>query len=231
MSTFVMVHGAFHGAWCWDLLRPELERLGHDVVAMDLPIEDPSAGNVRYAEVVVEAIGDRDDVIVVGHSLGGLTIPLVAAARPVRRLVYLCAFVPLPGHPFSDLFGDEGIFPEIPDGCGPIVDEGMMSWPAEGAIRVLYPDCPPEVAAWAAGKLRRQSRAPHREICPLTALPAVPASVILCRDDMGIGPEWERRTARDRLGTVADELPGGHSPFLSRPGELAAMLDRIARLE
>jgi pimeloyl-ACP methyl ester carboxylesterase len=93
MSTFALVHGACHGAWCWQRLTPELEGRGHRVVAVDLPTEDRSAGNVRYAEIVAESLaGLEDDVVVVGHSLAGLTIPLVAALRPVRRLVFLCAF-------------------------------------------------------------------------------------------------------------------------------------------
>jgi pimeloyl-ACP methyl ester carboxylesterase len=93
VSTFALVHGACHGAWCWERLTPELEGRGHRVVAVDLPTEGRSAGNVRYAEIVAESLsGLEDDVVVVGHSLAGLTIPLVAALRPVRRLVFLCAF-------------------------------------------------------------------------------------------------------------------------------------------
>src|SRR5437870_7882996 len=72
VTTFALVHGAFHGAWCWDLVRAELESRGHRTIAMDLPCDDPEAGNVRYAEVVTGAINDvGDDVILVGHSLAG----------------------------------------------------------------------------------------------------------------------------------------------------------------
>ena len=78
MTTIALVHGAFHGAWCWDHLRPELEDRGFAVVAPDLPCDDPSAGCVAYADTVVTALADvHDEVIIVGHSLGGLTIPLV----------------------------------------------------------------------------------------------------------------------------------------------------------
>ena len=97
MATFALVHGAGHGAWCWERLIPRLETLGHRALAMDLPCEDRAAGATRYAEVVDRAIGPASDLVVVGHSLGGLTIPLVADRRPVRRLVYLCALVPEPG--------------------------------------------------------------------------------------------------------------------------------------
>ena len=230
MTTFGLVHGAFHGAWCWELLAAELRTLGHETVAMDLPTEDPAAGNVRYAEVVGEALGDRGPVTLVGHSLGGLTIPLVAAARPVERMVFLCAFIPIPGEPFSTQFGEPGIFPPTPEETWPVRDDdGLLRWPAERAIPIFYPDCPAPIAAWAAARLRRQTGTPHGEPCPLEAWPDTPSSYILCRDDLAVGADWARRAAQDRLGTIAEELPGGHSPFLARPVELAAVLDRIVR--
>jgi len=79
--TFALVHGAWHGAWAWDALIPELEARGHRVVAPDLPCEDVDAGTAEYAGVVIEALDGSDDAIVVGHSLGGMTIPLVPARR------------------------------------------------------------------------------------------------------------------------------------------------------
>jgi pimeloyl-ACP methyl ester carboxylesterase len=230
MTTFGLIHGAFHGAWCWGPLEADLRRLGHQTVAMDLPCDDPAAGNVRYAEVVVEALVDLGPVTLVGHSLGGLTVPLVAAARPVERMVFLCAFIPRPGEPFSAQYGDPGIFPETPESTWPIVADGRMSWPAERVIPVLYPDCDPEIATWAASRLRDQSLAPHGEPCPLDAWPDVPSSFILCRDDLAVGADWARRAARDRLGTTSVELPGGHSPFLSRPTVLAEVLDAVVRV-
>ena len=230
MTTFGLVHGAFHGAWCWELLAAELRTLGHETVAMDLPCEDPDAGTQRYAEVVAEALGDRGPVVLVGHSLGGLTIPLVAAARPIERMVFLCAFIPIPGQPFSAQFGEEGIFPPTPESTWPVAgDDGLMTWPTERVIPVLYPDVQAPIAAWAAGRLRRQSGTPHAEPCPLTTWPDTPSSYILCRDDLGVGAAWARRAARDRLSVVAEELPGGHSPFLAQPTALAEVLDRIVR--
>ena len=92
MTDFGLVHGAYHGAWCWERLTPELERLGHRVFTVDLPAEDPEAGAAEYAAVAVTAFADADeDLVLVGHSLGGLTIPLIAASRPVRQLIFLAA--------------------------------------------------------------------------------------------------------------------------------------------
>src|SRR5215218_4055369 len=76
MTTFGLVHGAWHGAWCWEQLIPELERLGHRAVAMDLPCDDPSATYSSYADVIVDALVDEpDDVVLVAHSMGGLSMP------------------------------------------------------------------------------------------------------------------------------------------------------------
>src|ERR1035441_2478767 len=91
MTTIALVHGAYHGAWCWDRLVPELHARGFETVAPDLPCDEAAAGLEEYAAVIEDAIGDRQDVVVVGHSLGSLSIPLVASHRPVRRLVFLCS--------------------------------------------------------------------------------------------------------------------------------------------
>ena len=108
MATFALVHGGFHGAWCWEKLAPLLRQAGHEVVAMDLPIEDGSASFEDYADVVCASLdGCGDDVVVVGHSFGGFTIPLVAARRPVRHLVYLCAVVPAIGKSLYEQLADE----------------------------------------------------------------------------------------------------------------------------
>ena len=99
MTAFALVHGAWEGAWIWERLTPELEARGHRVVAMDLPCEDAAATFEAYADVVVGALEaeELEEVVVVGHSLAGLTIPIVAARRAVSRLIYLCALVPIPG--------------------------------------------------------------------------------------------------------------------------------------
>jgi pimeloyl-ACP methyl ester carboxylesterase len=232
VTAIALVHGAFLGGWCWDLVRPELEVRGHLVIAPDLPCEDPTAGPKRYAEIVIEAVNDAgDDLVVVGHSLGGLTIPLVAAARPVRRLVFLAAFLPQPGRAFRDQFGEEGMFPPSDESSWPLSDEdGLMRWPADRMIPALCPDAPPDVAAWAASRSRRQAGAPHEEVCPLTTWPPVESSYILCRNDSQVGVEWARRMALERLSTTAYELPGDHMPMLARPTELAAALDACAHV-
>ena len=97
MTTFVLIHGGGDVGWYWHLLETELRSRGHDVIAPDLPCDDDSAGLAEYADSVVEAVGGRRDLVVVGQSYGGFTAPLVAAPVPVDGLVLLGAMVPSPG--------------------------------------------------------------------------------------------------------------------------------------
>jgi len=229
VTTFALVHGAWHGAWCWDPLRPELGRLGHDSVAMDLPVEDGTATFRTYAEVVSGAV-DRaeDDLVLVGHSLGAMTIPLVAAERPVRALVFLCGVLPA--------FGDD---PEPePVSLEPDDDpyrhlhrhtDGSTSWPDAGVVGdAFYSDCPRTVVDWAFARMRPQNStglwsAPY----PLRGRPACPIVSIACEEDRCIRPAWSTWASRVRLGVEPRWLAGGHSPFASRPRELASFLDAL----
>ncbi|MGH3028508.1 MAG: alpha/beta fold hydrolase, partial [Gaiellaceae bacterium] len=108
MATFALIHGGGGSAWDWHLVVPELRELGHDPVAVDLPCEDESAGWREYADAVVDAVGERQDVIVVGHSLGGFTAPLVTARVPVSGLVLVAAMVPRPGETGSEWWSASG---------------------------------------------------------------------------------------------------------------------------
>ena len=101
-TTFALIHGAWHGAWYWEPLAAELERRGHRAVAADLPCDDPAVTTIDNAKQVVEALGDADDVVVVGHSLGGIVAPVVARLRPARRVVLLAALVPRPGRSVAE---------------------------------------------------------------------------------------------------------------------------------
>jgi pimeloyl-ACP methyl ester carboxylesterase len=230
VATFALVHGAFCSGGTWDEVTMRLRSRGHRVVAPDLPCEDKSAGPIRYAQVVTDALRgvDAQDVVVVGHSLGGLTIPLVAANRPVQRMVFLAAFIPIPGKAFRDQFSEPGMFPPSDESTFPVSgDDGLMSWPPERAIPALMPDLEREAAMRAARSLRRQAGTPHGEVCPLEGWPDVPSSYILCRQDTQVGADWARRAARERLGTEAIEINGGHMPMIGRPDELTQILGSL----
>lgn len=228
MTTFALVHGAWHDAWCWHRLTPLLAERGHAVVAVDLPAEDGSAGFDAYADTVCAALdGHGDDVVVVGHSLGGNTIPLVAARRPVRRLVYLCALVPAIGRTLRDqVLNEAGMLnPLVDSGLGAPDSQRSRAWiDLELARSLFYGDCDGAVADAALARLRPQSTYPYRIPFPLNEFPPAPSTYIVCRDDAMVGPDWSRRIARERLGAEIVDMPGDHSPFLSHPGDLAAVL-------
>ena len=209
MSTIALVHGGGGSAWDWHLVEPELRKLDHDTVAVDLPTEDPSKGWWDYADVVVEAVGDRRDPVVVAHSLGGFTAPLVCARRPVDLLVLVAAMIPAPGERFAEWWANAG-------------------YESSGEDDVFYHDVSPELAAEAQRRERDQANEPLEEPWPLDAWPDVPTRYLLCRDDRMFTAEWARRHARERLGIEPDEMDGGHYISLSRPRELSERLDAYA---
>lgn len=226
MTTFGFVHGAYHGSWCWQPLIEELERRGHHGLAVDLPCEDPDAGAIDYAEAAIGAFtGEGPDLVVVGHSLAGLTIPLVATRRPVARLVYLCAMLPRPGRSQNDVIREE---PDMvlpgPDGGSYAGPDGATRWHEQAAAEWFFADCAPDVAFWAARQLRGQFWKINEEVCPLPAWPETPSSALIGSHDPVINPVWSRRVTSGVLGVNPVELDCGHSPFLSTTSILAETL-------
>lgn len=221
MTTFSLVHGGLHGGWCWELVTPILEAAGHTVVAPDLPTEVESAGASRCAEVVVSALdvaGASDDVITVGHSLAGMVIPVIASQRPVRLMVFLGAMVPQPGAVYADYLAahpDAVIVSEPEEGQVP---------PYETIRDYFYNDCREEVVRQVYERLRPQPTTVFTEVCPLRTWPDTQSRYILMTEDRCVGNSWSRRVAETQLGTEPIPLPGSHSPFYSRPRELAEIL-------
>ena len=225
MTTFVLVHGAWHGGWCWARLVPELAARGHTSVVMDLPNDDASATFTTYADAVVTAMDAAavgTDAVVVGHSLGAMVLPIVAARREVARLVPLCGVVPnLHGHPWDDA-------PPMgrPDYGYVTDDDGALRFDSlDAATAIFYADCDPADAAWAFSRLK-----PMRNVSlwdrpyPLDAWPPVPVDAITCTDDLAIYADYQRAALGKRFGVVPIEIPGHHSPFLADPGRLADVL-------
>jgi pimeloyl-ACP methyl ester carboxylesterase len=211
VATFALIHGGGGSAWDWHLVAAAARARGHDPVAVDLPSDDESAGWSDYAGAVVQALGDRSDVVVVAHSLGGFTAPLVCAHRRVELLVLVAAMIPSPGELFADWWADTGYEKTDAD------DEDLF-----------YHDVPAELAAEARERARPEDARALREPWPLEAWPETPTRYLLCRDDRMFPPAWARRHARERLGIEADEIDGGHYVPLSRPRELAERLEAYA---
>lgn len=205
MSTFALVHGGGGSGWDWHLVAAELRDRGHDTVAVDLPNEDHLAGWDEYTETVVHALGDRRDVVVVGHSLGGFTAPLVCERTPVDLLVLVAAMIPSPGEVFSDWWANTG-------------------YEGSGYDDLFYHDVPPALAAEARRRERDEASKVRQQPWPLERWPDTPTRYLLCRDDRMLRAEWARRHARERLGIEPDEMDGGHYIVLARPRQLADRL-------
>jgi pimeloyl-ACP methyl ester carboxylesterase len=210
MATFALIHGGGGSAWDWHLVVPELQERGHEPMAIDLPSEERSAGWWVYADAVVEEVRDqRPPVIVVGHSLGGFTAPLVCARVPVALLVLVAAMIPSAGERFDEWWTNAG-------------------YEDSGFDDVFYHDVPPELAAEARQRERNEQAMALREPWPLEGWPRTPTRYLLCRDDRMFTAAWARRHARERLAIEADEMDGGHYVSLSRPHELAQRLQAYA---
>lgn len=209
MATYVLIHGAGSDSWYWHLVVPKLQARGHDVVAVDLPCDDDTAGLNEYAQTVVDAVGDRRDLILVAQSLGGFVAPLVCDRLSVRLLVLVAAMVPRPGESPGDWWANTGH--EFPDPFDPDV--------------VFTHDLPPELARASLEHVREQSGTPFETPWPQAAWPDVPTRFLLCRDDRFFPAAFLRRVVSERLGIVPDEMGGGHLPALARPEELVERLE------
>jgi len=215
MATYVLIHGAGDSAFYWLLLEPELRDRGHDTIAMDLPCDDERAGLAEYTDVIVDAIGDRRDLIVVAQSFGGFTAPLVATRLPVDLIVLVAGMIPRPGETGDDWSANTG-FDEAARNSGVDYSDDLV---------VFYNDVPRELANQALRHTRRQADRPGQEPWPLDAWPDVPTRYLLCINDNFFPADWMRGVVRDRLGIAPAEIESGHCPALSRPRELAERLE------
>lgn len=225
MATFALVHGGGDVGWYWHLVEPVLRQLGHDVVAPDLPCDDDTATLWDYADTVVDAIGDRRDVVVVGQSYGGFTAPLVADRRSVDALVLVAGMIPVPGESPAEWWANTR-YPEAAEEAARR-DGGLTG--SDDPYVAFYHDVPRELAEEAMSRERSESQVAYNSPWPLAAWPAVPTRYVLCTEDRFLPPSFLRRVVTDRLGIVPEEIAAGHCVALSRPEELGRLLDGYAR--
>ncbi len=240
---FVLIHGGFHGAWCWDRVIPELEQLGHEAIAIDLPghgqrrEERSTLADRRDAIVEILQPGD----VLVGHSGGGYDVTLAANAAPelVQHVVYLAAGLPLEGRTTLEATGgapaqDDGNVKQLmSDETGMLQfirpnESGRMECVDMAAVRnFFYHDCDDETVRWAFDRL---TPAPVEFLVETVNTPNfwradLPRSYILCLQDKA-KPLSMSKTVIERLGVTPLTIDSSHSPFLSKPKELAALLVR-----
>jgi pimeloyl-ACP methyl ester carboxylesterase len=204
-----------------------LRALGHDVVVPELPSEEPELGLEDYADAIGDALGDADDVVLVPHSLGGLNGPVVAARRPLRALVYVCALVPEPGLSFSEQLSQPTEQILLFKAGRRVDDRGRSYWgDHDDTVRIMYGDLDPDDAEWAFQRLRPQAQRSQNEPSPMPPDGLRTGSIIGTSDRI-VSPAWSRSVARQRLCVEPVELPTGHFPMITHPELLAESLARL----
>ncbi len=243
MANFVLVHGGFHGAWCWAKVGPLLSERGHGAVALDMPgngadmTPHDQITMECYAQKICGALETADEpVILVGHSLGGMSISLAAERHPerIKRLIYLAGFVPSDG---QSLLSSVRETSTVPPGT-PTFEDGWKGLtqpvpPKEECVARFYNDCSEEDIAFALPRLKPQVNAPRITPVHLTdaRFGSVPRIFIACEKDNAMTPERRKAVAEHGGCEKVLSLPTGHSPFFSEPEMLAVMLDAISELE
>jgi pimeloyl-ACP methyl ester carboxylesterase len=221
MATFALIHGGGDVGWYWHRVESELRRRGHDTVAPDLPCEDHSAGLGDYADSVIEAIGDRQHVVVVGQSYGGFTAPLVADRVQADALVLVTAMIPAPGEAPADWWDNTGHRQAVDEQARQ--DGGLTG--SDDPFVAYFHDVPRDLAEEAVSRARdTESATAYATPWPLPAWPDVPTKFVLCTEDRVFPARFMRRVVSERLGITPDEIAAGHCVALSRPRELAELL-------
>jgi pimeloyl-ACP methyl ester carboxylesterase len=234
MATFLLVHGAWHGAWCWAKLVPALEARGHKAVAIDLPGHGQDKTPLKdvtleaYAKAVAEAAARLPErPIVVGHSMGGPVVAAAAERAPdaIKSLVFLCAFLPKDGDVmFALAAGDAKSM--VAGALIPSAD-GLTTSLNPSVLRdAFYADCSDVDIEAAKAQLSPQAVAPLAAAIALTAprFGSVPRDYIICEKDRAISAGFQREMLKATPCGRIVELATSHSPFLSAPGKLADAL-------
>lgn len=228
-ATVVLVHGAWHGPWCWDRVTPLLDERGIRWTALDLPtcnaqpngaatLQDDAAA-VRAA---IDAVGGP--CVVVGHSYGGLVITEACAGHPaVKRLVYLTAFMAAAGDDLLKVFtsGEPNLalINAIEND-----DAGWSSLGPETVRDLFFNDCDAETVAWAVANCRAMRGG--GEPLTVTAWRDIPSTFVVCEQDLAILPPLQRAMSAHATDVVT--LDASHSPFASQPSAVADLLERLA---
>jgi pimeloyl-ACP methyl ester carboxylesterase len=235
MSTYVLVHGAYHGAWCYAKLVPLLEAAGHTVIAVDLPghgdnpVPREQITLAAYVEHVCGVIdAQAEPVILVGHSLGGMTISQVAEERPdkIKTLVFLTAMMPKDGESRVSISARVDENSTVAQ-ARQATEDGIASTVRDDMIKPLfYADCSDEDIATAKANLVPQATEVITATVRLTdeRYGSVPRVFIECLRDGAIPIETQRRMVADLPCEKVLTLDTSHSPFFSAPQQLADQL-------
>ena len=219
MTSYVLIPGSGGSAWYWHRVAPLLTASGHEVVAVDLPADDPKAGLEEYVRIVAAAVAERADLVLVAASLGGFVVPLVAERTPVRAIVLINAMIPLQGETAGEWWRNTGAV----DARERAARSG--GYPVEfDPGTYFFHDVPEEVLADGERHLHEEAEIVFTSVCDFISWPRVPTRVAAGREDRFFPIEFQRQITLERLGIEIDGLPGGHLIALARPTELASYL-------
>jgi pimeloyl-ACP methyl ester carboxylesterase len=225
MRTIVLVHGAWHGPWCWSPVLARLDELGIPSVAVELELRDVH----RDAEIVtaaLDAVGHP--VVLVGHSYGGIVITEAGAHPLVERLVYVCAFAPDEGETVLGLALDHPVQSDL--GAAMVLQpDGTSTLEPALAADALYGDCSAADVERSLGLLRAQGGDTFTQPPKAVAWKERPTTYVVCGADRAVAPSLQREMAERIPDAAVVEWPdSSHSPFLSRPAEVAELLASLS---
>jgi pimeloyl-ACP methyl ester carboxylesterase len=238
-TSAVLVHGAWHGAWCFDPVVEALAARGVDAVAVDLPGHGDDAGSLGDLHTDAARVrgvldGLDDDCVLLGHSYGGAVITEAGSHPNVRHLVYLCAYLLDEGESCMSvsireaealgLRWDEG--PNLVTGIQ-VQDDGTSTVARDIAAECFFHDCEPAATEAALDRLGRQPMVTLADEPLAVAWRERPSTYVVCTDDRAI-PEALQRVMAKRSTNVV-EWPTSHSPFLSAPDRVADLLADLTR--
>lgn len=242
MATFILVHGSFHGAWCWQRLTPLLTAAGHRVVTPDLPgsgVDTTPLAQVdlaRYVQRICEVVdAEQHKPILIAHSMGGIVCAQVAEKRAaaIAGLVYVCGLMLRSGETLTGFlteFAHLGVRDLVLDNM--VVRDGgaVADFPAAAAPTVFYNRCSADDAAWAAAQLKPQATTVYGDAPALTdaGFGRVRRFYVLGQDDQAVSAVYQRLMVERTPCERVFELDTDHSPFLSAPGLLAEVLESVA---
>lgn len=227
MAEFILVHGSGQNPDCWSRVSSLLKAQGHSVVAPSLPRKAPGWGLEEYAATIAESVGGPHTVVI-AHSFSGVFLPLVGQMRDCGLLVFLAAVIPEPGKSVRDQYAeDRSMFSAAWIEASPrCFDESQAE---DVAREFLFHDCDDDTLVWALRTVEIfDTRHLSTRSAPFTKWTSVPAASIVATEDRTLSPDWGRRTCRRVLGREAIEIHAGHCPHVSKPREIAGILEHLA---
>jgi pimeloyl-ACP methyl ester carboxylesterase len=238
-ATIVLVHGAWSDATAWQAVIPVLKAQGHEVIAVNLPghgSDETSFANISlqtYVDAVKNVIGNRTNVILVGHSMAGIVISQVAEEIPgqIKELVYLAAYLPKNGESLLSLAKQDadshiGKYLQIDQA------NGSASVAKDGVIDVFAADAPAQAGEYIASHIKPEPLAPLATPVTLTdgKFGNVKKVYIHTTDDHAVSFTLQKTMVKGN-GHISKEyaLPSSHTPFISMPDKLAAILLTVSK--